>query len=127
MGKNKHNALYEQSQIIIENDNYVNISEEDLQELDNLYHFIKKGNQYFDRKRNKVVNTRQNSILYDGIMNNFSKNWLKKELFCTKSQTILKIVKNNPLLFDIYKSYCDKLASEKYPSLIDKDDLEDER
>lgn len=126
MGKNKHNALLEQAQIIIESDNYINISDEDLKELDNLYHFIKKDNHYFDRKRNKIVCTSQKSLLYDGIINNFSKNWLKKELFCTKSHTILKIVKNNPLLFDIYKAFCDKITSEKYPSLIEKDNEEDE-
>jgi len=124
MGKNKHNKLFEQSQVIITSDVIVNISDEEFNKINNLYHFIKKGNQYFDRKRNKVVNTIQKSMFNDGILNNFSKNWLKTELFCTKSQTLLNIVKNNPLLFDIYKSYCDKIKNEKY-SLFNLDQLEE--
>lgn len=124
MGRNKHNALYEQSQVIINPNIIVNISDEEFNKINNLYNFIKKGNQFFDKKRNKVVNTRQKSMFNEGYINNFSKNWLKTELFCTKSETLLNIVKNNPLLFDIYKSYCDKLKNEKY-SLFNLDQLEE--
>lgn len=124
MGKSRYNNLYEQSQIIITSDVIVNISDEEFNKINNLYHFIKHGDAYYDRKRNKIVNNVQKSMFNDGFLNNFSKNWLKTELFATKSQTLLNIVKNNPLLFDIYNSYLDKIKNEKY-SLFNLDQLEE--
>lgn len=124
MVKNKNNDIYQQPQVIVTSDTIVNISDEEFNKINNLYHFVKKGNSYYDKKRNKTVNTRHKSMFNDGFVNNFSKNWLKTELFSTKSQTLLNIVKNNPLLFDIYKSYCDKIKNEKY-SLFNLDQLEE--
>lgn len=124
MGKSRYNNLYEQSQIIITSDVIVNISDEEFNKINDLYHFIKRGDSYYDKKRNKIVNNVQKSMFNDGFLNNFSKNWLKTELFATKSQTLLNIVKNNPLLFDIYNSYLDKIKNEKY-SLFNLDQLEE--
>ena len=98
----------------IENDEWCLIDEEAFNKINSLYKFMRRNNVYTDLKRNKIVATSQKSILDDNKkIYNFSYNWLKKELLCTNSQTLLDIVKNDPQFTSIEEAYINKKKREK--------------
>ena len=98
----------------IENDEYCIIDEEQFNKINSLYKFNKRGNHYIDYKRNKSVATEMKSLLDPNKkIYNFSYNWLKKELLCTNSQTLLDIVKNDPQFASIEEAYVNKKKREK--------------
>ena len=99
----------------IENDEYCLIDEEQFNKINSLYKFNKRGKCYIDRKRNKSVATETKSLLNeDKKLYNFNYNWLKKELLCTGSHTLLDIVKNDPQFASIEEAYLKKKKKEKY-------------
>lgn len=99
----------------IENDEYCIIDEEQFNKINSLYKFRKKDKHYIDYKRNKIVATEKKSLLdEDKKIYNFSYNWLKKELLCTGSHTLLDIVKNDPQFVSIEEAYLNKKKKEKY-------------
>ena len=98
----------------IENDEYCIIDEEQFNKINSLYKFNKRGNHYIDYKRNKLVATEMKSLLdTNKKIYNFSYNWLKKELLCTGSHTLLDIVKNDPQFAPIEEAYVNKKKKEK--------------
>lgn len=98
----------------IENDEYCIIDEEQFNKINSLYKFNKRGKHYIDYKRNKNVATEMKSLLTDDKkIYNFSYNWLKKELLCTGSHTLLDVVKNDPQFAPIEEAYINKKKREK--------------
>jgi hypothetical protein len=98
-----------------DNDEYCIIDEEQFNKINSLYKFSKRGKYYIDYKRNKTVATVMKSLLdTNKRIYNFNYNWLKKELLCTGSHTLLDIVKNDPQFASIEKAYEDKKKKEKY-------------
>ena len=108
-------------QVVVENDESIVLDAEQFDEIYKLYKFMKKSNYYYDRKRGRMVARMFKSLLDPNISKYyFSYNWLKKEVLCTESKTLLNIVKNDPTLFSIYESYLEKKKREKhYLSLND--------
>ena len=102
-------------QVIVENDSQIVLTEEQFEKIYKLYRFIRKNNYYYDTKRGKLVAKRYKSLLDPNISKyNFNYNWIKKEVLCTESKTLLNIVQNDPMLFSIYESYLEKKKKEKH-------------
>lgn len=110
---------YINDKVIINIDKFGLLSEYEFNSINNLYHFKKIKDTYYDYKRNKVVATKIKSILEDKFMYNFNLSWLKTEIYSTNSTTLLNIVKNNSLLHNIYESYLAKKKTEKHFEALD--------
>lgn len=101
--------------VIIENEEYVILDEEQFNKINNLYKFRKISNTYFDKKRQRTIATRFKSLFEDNTYKyRFSFNWLKKELLSTGSKTLLEIVSLDPNLQEIKEIYTKKLKKDKH-------------
>lgn len=118
MGRNVISP-YINDKIVVSIDKYGLLSEDEFNSINNLYHFKKNKDVYYDYKRNKTVATKIKSILEDKFMYNFNLSWLKTEIYSTNSTTLLDIVKNNSLLHNIYEGYLAKKKTEKHYEALD--------
>lgn len=114
MARTLHNEALNNYKIEVENEEIVPISENEFNKINNLYHFVKNSNHFYDKKREKTVARKEKQLLSGDYLYHFNKNWLKKELLVTNSNTLLDICKNNELLYDIYLSYLNKKKQEKH-------------
>lgn len=110
---------YINDKVIVNVDKFGLLSEDEFNSINNLYHFKKNKDIYYDYKRNKLVATKIKSILEDKFMYNFNLSWLKTEIYSTNSITLLDIVKNNSLLHNIYEKYLAKKKIEKHYEALD--------
>ncbi len=113
MGRRSNEEINNFIKVSIENEFYELLTEEEFNKINNLYKFMKIRNNFYDRKRNKVVCSLIKGYLSNENSYKFSLNWLKKELFCTNSKTLLDVVKNNPKLLKIKAEYDHKLLMDR--------------
>lgn len=98
----KENADFTKINPTIENKFIIDF--EDFEKLHKLYKFICRGDYFIDRKRNKTVSiVKKDLLIPNKYVIYFNQDWLFREAYDTKGETVIKIMQKYPELSNLHK------------------------